>query len=355
MSSLVLHGEELLQAVLEVWIGVFAELLQADFEHTSLCAFCSYTRVKAHLMKLTNKGISVCKKVTNRNLVEMQNAIDEAKLKSLNAQPKKVPLPSCVSLGAMSHSQGEAKRRRSSDDASGSGTMSGGAIGLPFYLARNPYFVSAFSYDATHNIPGVVPPGEDDVGKVRFVKDKVLSDVWWDFIDYILKFTGPIYDMIRTCDTDTPCLHLVYDMWDSMIEQVKAERTKVNSEFSQFSMNDGPFRDVDSIRDRGTMNPHTWNWSTYFFVHSVRRNKMTTKRAEDLIFIHSKLRLLSRRTPQYAQGDNKMWDIAGDNFDSLDDVGVLEIANLSLDEPEMEAVLFNDVGDEEKDNIDDKV
>ena len=49
-----------------------------------------------------------------------------------------------------------------------------------------------------------------------------------------------------------------------------------------------------------------------------------------------------------------MWDIAGDNFDSLDDVGVLEIANLSLDELEMVAVLFNDVGGDE-DNIDDEV
>ncbi|GFY81043.1 hypothetical protein Acr_01g0008520 [Actinidia rufa] len=151
------------------------------------CKFCngifkgSYTRVKAHLMKLTGKGISACKKVTNKNTVEMQNAIDEAELKSLNSRPKKVPLPPCVSLGAMSHSQVEAKRGRSSD-TSGSETMSGGAIGkafnikerdhlmveiarmfysagLPFHLARNPYFVSAFSYTATHNIPGFVPPG----------------------------------------------------------------------------------------------------------------------------------------------------------------------------------------------------
>ena len=434
-------------------------------------------------MKLNGKGINVCKKVTNKNLVEMQNAIDEAELNRVNSQPKKVPLPPCVSLGAMSHSQGEAKRRRSSD-ASGSGTMSGGAIGkafnikerdhlmveiarmfysagLPFHLARNPYFVSAFSYAATHNIPSFVPPGynllrttllqrekaninnllqpikstweqngvsivsdgwsdsqrrplinfmavsgggpmflkavdcsgeikdkyfianlmkdvinevgpqhvvqiitdnapnckaagqlieaqfphilwtpcvvhtlnlalknicaakhvennettysecswisdiagdctiikhfitnhsmrlamynefvslkllsvaetrfastivmlkrfklikgglqamvindkwscyrEEDVGKARFVKDKVLSDVWWDSIDYILKFTGPIYDMIRACDTDTPCLHLVYDMWDSMIEQVKAaiyrQEGKMHEEDSTF-------------------------------------------------------------------------------------------------------------------------
>ncbi|KAI7994097.1 hypothetical protein LOK49_LG11G00249 [Camellia lanceoleosa] len=42
-----------------------------------------------------------------------------------------------------------------------------------------------------------------------------------------------------------------------------------------------------------------------------------------------------------------MWDIAGDNFDSLDGVGMLGIASLSLDEPDMEAVLFTDDGDGE--------
>ena len=62
---------------------------------------------------------------------------------------------------------------------------------------------------------------EDDVGKARFVKEKVLDDVWWDSIDYILSFTASIYDMLRACDTEKPCLHLVYDMWDTMIEKVK--------------------------------------------------------------------------------------------------------------------------------------
>ncbi|XP_077252498.1 uncharacterized protein LOC143891882 [Tasmannia lanceolata] len=62
---------------------------------------------------------------------------------------------------------------------------------------------------------------EDDVGKARFVKEKVLDDVWWDSIDYTLAFTSPIYDMLRECDMDTPCLHLVYDLWDTMIEKVR--------------------------------------------------------------------------------------------------------------------------------------
>ena len=69
---------------------------------------------------------------------------------------------------------------------------------------------------------------------------------------------------------------------------------------------------------------------------------MAPHRAEDLIFVHSNLWLLSRNTPQYHQEETKMWDVAGDDFGSLDDCGILEIASLSLDEPELEGVFFND-------------
>ncbi|KAG6533583.1 hypothetical protein ZIOFF_007458 [Zingiber officinale] len=42
-----------------------------------------------------------------------------------------------------------------------------------------------------------------------------------------------------------------------------------------------------------------------------------------------------------------MWDVGADGFDSMDMEGaaILEIANLSLDEPELESVLFTDEGD----------
>ena len=41
-----------------------------------------------------------------------------------------------------------------------------------------------------------------------------------------------------------------------------------------------------------------------------------------------------------------MWDIRGDGFDSMDieNIGILEIADLSLDEPELEAILFDSKG-----------
>ncbi|XP_028063798.1 uncharacterized protein LOC114267015 [Camellia sinensis] len=85
------------------------------------------------------------------------------------------------------------------------------------------------------------PYKEEDVGKAALVKEKLLNDIWWDKIDYILSFTLPIYKMLRFCDTNKPCLHLVYEMWDSMIERVKAsiyrrEGKSENEESSFYSV-----------------------------------------------------------------------------------------------------------------------
>lgn len=156
------------------------------------------------------------------------------------------------------------------------------------------------------------------------------------------------------------------------------ERRLVNTEYAKFSGCLEHFGDADSMIDRGAMEPIVWwlahgastpmlqslalkllsqpcsssccerNWSTYSFIHSMRRNKMTPQRCEDLVFVHSNIRLLSRRMPIYTQGDTKLWDISGDAFDSMEGAGILEVANLSLDEPEMEAILFKD---DENDDI----
>ncbi|KAK5811567.1 hypothetical protein PVK06_026913 [Gossypium arboreum] len=61
-----------------------------------VCNFCSatfkgsYSRVKAHLLKLNGQGIRVCPKVALQHLVEMQKIVEDAKLK---LQPKIVQLP----------------------------------------------------------------------------------------------------------------------------------------------------------------------------------------------------------------------------------------------------------------------
>ncbi|KAL7259168.1 hypothetical protein ACSBR1_005130 [Camellia fascicularis] len=50
----------------------------------------------------------------------------------------------------------------------------------------------------------------------------------------------------------------------------------------------------------------------------------------------------------YIEGETKLWDVGGDAFDSLEGAGLLEIASLSLDEPDMEVVIFTDEGEHVK-------
>nr|KYP38813.1 hypothetical protein KK1_039915 [Cajanus cajan] len=152
------------------------------------------------------------------------------------------------------------------------------------------------------------------------------------------------------------------------------ERRKVSLEYADFSSKAHNFASFDSIEDRWTLDAKSWwvmhgssapllqklslkllvqpssssccerNWSTYSFIHSLKRNKLNPKRAEDLVYVHTNLRLLSRKSEEYMQGSTRMWDIGGDAWGSFDGVENLEVASLSLDEPEMEAVLFTDDG-----------
>ncbi|KAL7204060.1 hypothetical protein ACSBR2_017176 [Camellia fascicularis] len=43
--------------------------------------------------------------------------------------------------------------------------------------------------------------------KAREVKQLIVNDVWWDDLDYLLSFTEPIVDILRAADTDAPVLH----------------------------------------------------------------------------------------------------------------------------------------------------
>ncbi|XP_074283133.1 uncharacterized protein LOC141607679 [Silene latifolia] len=154
------------------------------------------------------------------------------------------------------------------------------------------------------------------------------------------------------------------------------DRRKANTEYAIFSRRDHDiFKDLECVEDMSLMGAKHWwatygsiapnlqgltfkllgqpsssscserNWSIYKFIHSCTRNRLTPKRAEDLVRIHNNLRLLSRNSEEYIKGRTKMSDVGGDEHDNLDDVGCLDVANLSLDEPDMEMMLFGDDGE----------
>ncbi|XP_075663270.1 uncharacterized protein LOC142632827 [Castanea sativa] len=224
---------------------------------------------------------------------------------------------------------------------------------------------------------------EDDVGKAQKVKEMILSDLWWDKVDYILEFTAPIYDMIRVTDTDKPCLHLVYEMWDSIIEKVKVAIYRheglEDDEYSSFWS-----VVYDILIDRWTKNctplhclAHSLNpryYSTEWLLEnskcihphrdheiSMEMSKCLDRFFEDVNELNvvtsefaafsggrfpSPAVLTNRRNAEYINRDTKMWDIAGDSWNESDihgGAGILENAALTLDEPELEAMVIGNV------------
>ncbi|XP_057481938.1 uncharacterized protein LOC130768842 [Actinidia eriantha] len=90
------------------------------------------------------------------------------------------------------------------------------------------------------------------------------------------------------------------------------------------------------------------NWSTYSVIQSIKRNRLTPSRSEDLVFVHCNLRLLSWKSKEYTDGPTKFRDISGDQFD-IEGQEVGELAQLSLDEPKLERMTFQDAEGERTD------
>ena len=70
---------------------------------------------------------------------------------------------------------------------------------------------------------------------------------------------------------------------------------------------------------------------------------MAPAHAEDLVYVHSNLQLLSRHHEENVNAAIKMWDIARDSWNESDIHGgprILENATLTLDEPELEAMVI---------------
>lgn len=291
--------------------------------------------------------------------------------------------------------------------------------------------------------------------KSREIKDTLVSDTWWDKIDYFLKFTDPIMRFLRVADSDSCVLHLVYDMWDTMIEDIKScifyqenedlltgksdffdviqkiivdrwnksntplhclahslvpkyysekwlqggshgvrrvapnedeevslnreicfrrifdnseDLKRVAKEYGAFACELDYFGQTHVMASRDEEDPLSWwanygsftpllqglafrllsqpasssccerNWSTYGNILNAKRNQLTTQRTEDLVYVHNNVRMVSRKQPEYTSGPSKYWDIGGD---AADGDNILEIADLSLNDPEIEAVTFD--------------
>lgn len=76
------------------------------------------------------------------------------------------------------------------------------------------------------------------------------------------------------------------------------------------------------------------NWSTYSYIHSVKRNRLNNARADKLVFIHSNIRLLSRFSKSYTSGPYKYWDIDPESSTMEDSITRMQELMWSIDDEE---------------------
>ena len=111
---------------------------------------------------------------------------------------------------------------------------------------------------------------------------------------------------------------------------------EICQEFEGFVQSTGSFSEPVAMDNRGHLDSITWwgfhgedsihlftlatrllsqvassssterNWSTYGFIHSVNQNKLGAAKAEDLVYVHSNLYLLSHVEPEYKKSLSRM-------------------------------------------------
>ena len=130
---------------------------------------------------------------------------------------------------------------------------------------------------------------------------------------------------------------------------------EVREEFASFAVGLEVFAEILAFEERKSMNPIKWwtchgangvylqslvtrtlsqvaspssaerNLSTYGFIHSVKRNKLGSEKAEDLVYVHSNLCLVSRKGEEYISGPYKDWDVDAENPDLDISLAALDI------------------------------
>ncbi|KAK4383043.1 hypothetical protein Sango_2815000 [Sesamum angolense] len=132
----------------------------------------SYSRVKAHLLKIGGNGIKACPKATVGQVLEMTKLEDEAMQRKERGQPKMVPLPRsfCSSSQSSSHSVSmDAINSSSFRQERYEPKKEKLVVIVPW---RNLLTFKAFSFAANNNIAGYVPPGYNSLRTKLLQKEK---------------------------------------------------------------------------------------------------------------------------------------------------------------------------------------
>jgi hypothetical protein len=144
------------------------------------CKYCpmqklsSYTRVEAHLLQISGKGIGKCPNVTYEMLSAMRKEIERCKNLVEKSRSRMVSLPTAPSSSNTDDTNKRSKRGPTSalekawraEDRNHLDALISRAIysgGVSFNFLRNPYLREAFAFASSRNMQGYVMPGYNRV------------------------------------------------------------------------------------------------------------------------------------------------------------------------------------------------
>ncbi|XLR28527.1 hypothetical protein S83_056427 [Arachis hypogaea] len=128
---------------------------------------------------ISGKGIRFCAKVTSTKLEELKKLDSESTLLHESKKAKSIPLPPLSNASEI-----DSRKRRATGPLEKTFNMNARetldlhiarmffSSGLPFHLAKNPYFVKAFSYAANNYIDGYIPPEYNKLRTTLLEKEK---------------------------------------------------------------------------------------------------------------------------------------------------------------------------------------
>ncbi|KAF8407213.1 hypothetical protein HHK36_006340 [Tetracentron sinense] len=160
---------------------------------------------------------------------------------------------------------------------------------------------------------------EEDSQKAQKIKDILVSDLWWDNVEYLLELTEGIGRVPPNLDEEiSEGRNACFERLFSSVTMLR----KVREEYGKFAAAIGNFGRWEALSERYTINPLAW-WGN----HGSNAPTLAS--------------LAFRVDEHYVEGPSKYWDAVGDEF-NLEGPSDLQFANLSLDNPVLESMSFED-------------
>lgn len=193
-----------------------------------------------------------------------------------------------------------------------------------------------------------------------------LNPYYYD-VNY-LQSPAPGEESRRAPNCDREVVQGVLRAFDKIGED-EEERRVLRHQLASFQGKEGMFGSLAAKIDAVTMSPISWwstygaetpqlseiaikvlsqpissssaerVWSTYSYIHNIKRNRLNSVRADKLVYIHSNIRLISRFTSSYNDGPYRKWDIDAETSYLDDSVAKLDELRWKEDGLEEESVV----------------